>query len=96
MKTYKIAAALFGLFASAIVMAQMPASPTQGAQPTDPSAASSPHQRDTIRSPSSEAPANSSGSDPSNASTPAQKDSVRKTHKHKKAVKPDKTQSPQS
>ncbi|MDP8986089.1 MAG: hypothetical protein M3N97_13850 [Pseudomonadota bacterium] len=70
-----IPAVLIGVLASAAVFAQAPAT-----EPTDPSAASSPHQRETVKQPGAEAPATADTS-PNNAATPHQKHVMKKKHK---------------
>ena len=84
MKTHTTVSTLLGLVASAAVFAQSgtPA-PAPGTQPTDPSAASTPHQRAATKTPDTGTPAAASGTSPSDAATPAQKDSLKKKKKHK-------------
>ncbi len=82
------AGALVGLFATAAVFAQTPSgTPAHPiAQPSNPSAASSPHQRDVTKTPADEA-APAAGASPNDASTPHQKKAVKsakKKHKTKK------------
>ena len=65
-------ALVLGLFAAATCLAQTPSPPASN---TNPSAASSPSQRDATRSPAAETPANSQ-SKPSDASTPHQHEAM--------------------
>ncbi len=84
MKTFTNVSTLLGLVASAAVFAQSGTpTPTPGSQPTNPSAASSPHQRAATKAPDTETPAASSGTSPSDSATPSQKDSLKKKHKAK-------------
>jgi hypothetical protein len=76
---YTCIGALIAVLASAGAVAQSTPTP---AQPTDPSAASSPHQRAVTKSPSTESSATTEGSNPSDASSPHQKQTVKKK-KHK-------------
>jgi hypothetical protein len=71
--------ALMGCLTAGLAAAQAPAQ-----QPTDPNAASTPHQRDVTKSPANEA-APTGGSNPSDASTPHQKSTLKKSHTKKKA-----------
>lgn len=64
------------------VLAQSPA--TAPTQPTDPSAASSPHQRDAVKAPGAEAPASADPANASDASTPHQKQVMKKKKHHAK------------
>jgi len=86
MKSYTTVSAILGVIASGVVFAQGGTPPaTPGSQPSDPSAASTPHQRAATKAPAGdEAPAASSGTSPSDAATPHQKDSMKKKHKPKK------------
>ena len=78
--TMPVAAAVLSL-SSAVALSQTPpATPAT----SDPSAASSPHQRDVTKRPGDEATP-SGGSSPSDAATPHQKDAMKK---HKKKPKP--------
>jgi hypothetical protein len=78
--------ALMGILSAATVLAQSDTSPpAPGTQPSDPSAASTPHQRATTKSPASESPAPANGASPSDSSTPHQKQVTKKKHKAKKA-----------
>jgi hypothetical protein len=74
MQTIRVAvgSALVGLLSSAVLVAQTP-NPSQAT--TNPSAASSPSQRDATRSPAAEAPA-SSATQPSDAATPHQREAM--------------------
>jgi hypothetical protein len=76
------------VLAASTLFAQDSAAPAPGAQPTDPSAASSPHQRATTKAPSEESQPAASGTNPSDASTPHQKQSMKKKHKAKKTAPP--------
>jgi hypothetical protein len=83
------------VLAASTLFAQDSATPAPGAQPSDPSAASSPHQRAATKAPSAESPPAASGTDPSTASTPHQKQSMKKRHKPKKTAAPsDSTSAP--
>jgi len=76
----QFAGLLAGVLAAASIFAQSPTPPeTPGAQPSDPSAASSPHQRAATKAPSAEA----SASTPSDTATPHQKQTMKKKHKKK-------------
>jgi hypothetical protein len=70
-------------------------SPPPQTQPTDPSAASSPHQRDVVKSPGAEAPAPADSASSNDSSTPHQKQ-VMKKKKHKAKPATDTTTSPPS
>ena len=72
----KMTAIVLGLFAAATCMAQTPSPP---ASDSNPSAASSPSQREATRSPAAEAPATSE-SKPSDASTPHQHEAMAGKH----------------
>jgi hypothetical protein len=82
MKTlFTLASGLVGIVAAGAVLAQSTSPPAAPAtQPSDPSAASSPHQRAATKSPASEATPNSEGN-PSDASTPHQKQVTKKKSK---------------
>lgn len=67
-----VAAAVVGVLAATMCVAQTPSPP---ASTTSPSSASSPSQRETTRSPAAETPA-SSQSSPSDASTPHQRQAM--------------------
>ena len=71
---------MLALLAAVTATAQSP--PAQ--QPTDPNAASTPHQRDVTKTPANEA-APTGGTNPSDASTPHQK-SVRKRRRNPRRV----------
>jgi hypothetical protein len=80
----KVSGFLAGMLATAAVFAQSPTPPeTPAAQPSDPSAASSPHQRAATKSPSGETAAPTGGASPSDSATPHQKQTVKKKHKKK-------------
>jgi hypothetical protein len=84
MQTIRVAAlsALVGLLGSAVLVAQTP-NPPPPHNTTNPSSASSPHQRDTTRSPTPEA--NPSAADqPADASSPHQRQA---TASHEQAMK---------
>jgi hypothetical protein len=93
MRTTIRIASVIACLASATVFAQGGTpTPSPGAQPTDPSAASTPHQRAAVKAPSgAETPAASSGTNPGDSATPAQKDQIKKTHKAKKPAAADGT-----
>ncbi len=88
---YTNAVGLLGLLAAATVFGQTPsgtpANPTS--QPSDPGAASSPHQRTVTKTPTDESAAATSGTNPSDASTPHQKKALKKKQKAKKPTPPD-------
>lgn len=75
--SYMIAGLMAGILGTATVVAQAPV-----AEPTDPSAASTPHQRDTVKKQGDEAPA-VGATTPSDAATPHQKQVTKKKHKKK-------------
>ena len=77
----QLAGILTGMIIVATVFAQS-TTPGKPTEPSDPSAASSPHQRAVTKSPSAEAPT-SSATSPSDAGTPHQKQTVKKK-KHRK------------
>ncbi len=86
---YKSTVAIIGLACSTPLFAQSqdttpPATP--GAQTSDPSSASTPHQRAAVKSSSNEAPAAASSTGPDAAATPQQKDQLKKKHKAKPAA----------
>jgi hypothetical protein len=72
---------LAGMLAAATVFAQATPPAPPATQPSDPSAASSPHQRATTKSPSGEA--STSPSAASDTATPHQKQAMKKKHKKK-------------
>ncbi len=89
MRTAHTIGSVAAALAATVAFAQTPdPSTAQGAQPSNPTSASSPHQRAVTKAPQPEAPA-ATGSNPSDAATPAQKSSVRKKG-HKAAGQADK------
>ena len=76
---------LAGMLTAGTLFAQAPTPAEPAAQPSDPSAASSPHQRATTKSPSEQATP-STGAKASDAASPHQKQTLKK--KHKKKVTP--------
>lgn len=83
--SHRAVAVMAGTFAAVSVFAQgaMPNDPSTA--PSDPGAASTPHQRATTQSPVTESPAAAGGTSPSDASTPHQKQATKKKHKTKKS-----------
>jgi hypothetical protein len=75
---YTHAAALAGLLAATLTYAQNGTPPAPSAQRTDPTAASSPHQRAVTKTPADETAAASGSTNPSAASTPHQKKTTKK------------------
>lgn len=67
--------------------------PPPSSQPTDPAAASSPHQREVTKTPATEAPAGQSGK-LRDASSPHQKKVLSKKKSKSKTTKPPKSDSP--
>ncbi len=84
-RTYVPLAGLLAALLGSAVFAQAPA---PGAQPSDPSAASSPSQRSTVKTPADESAATGNGADASNSATPHQKQVTKKKHKKKAAPPP--------
>jgi hypothetical protein len=83
MKTLTTLSGFLSLLAAGALFAQTPTSPGEpAAQPSDPSAASSPHQRAATKSPSGEA-APSPGAKATDAASPHQKQALKKKHKKK-------------
>jgi len=84
-----ISALLAGTLAAGIALAQTaPTTGAQDTQPSDPSSASSPHQRAVTKSPTGEATPNANGTNPSDASTPHQKQTTSKKKSKKKTTPP--------
>jgi hypothetical protein len=73
---------LAGMLAAGTLFAQAPTPAEPAAQPSDPSAASSPHQRAATKSPSGEATP-STGAKATDAASPHQKQALKKKHKKK-------------
>jgi hypothetical protein len=83
------AGALICLLASTLSFAQNGTPTSPSTQPTDPSAASSPHQRTVTKSPGDESAATTQGTSPSAASTPHQKKATKKKAKPATPDSPD-------
>jgi len=77
---------LAGLLAAVFGLAVFAQSPPPGAQPSDPSAASSPSQRAAVKSPADESTATDKGA--RDSVTPHQKQVMKKKHSKKKAAPP--------
>jgi hypothetical protein len=77
---------LAGLLAAVFGLAVFAQSPPPSAQPSDPSAASSPSQRAAVKSPADESPGTDKGA--SDSATPHQKAVMKKKHKKKAAPPP--------
>jgi hypothetical protein len=79
---------LAGLLAATLGSAVFAQSPPPGAQPSDPSAASSPSQRGAVKSPADESAAADNGAKAGDTATPHQKQVMKKKHKKKAAAPP--------
>jgi hypothetical protein len=77
---------LAGLLAAVFGLSVFAQSPPPSAQPSDPSAASSPSQRAAVKSPVDESTATDKGA--SDSATPHQKQVMKKKHKKKAAPPP--------
>lgn len=86
---YTSAGGLICLLVSTLTFAQNGTPTAPATQPTDPSAASSPHQRAVTKTPADESAATTTGTSPNAASTPHQKKATKKKAKPATPTSPD-------